>query len=111
MGFIISFLVSGVAVYITARLLPGISISSFTTAVLVALVLGVLNAVIKPVLTIITFPVTLLTLGLFTFVISGVVVILASMLVPGFRIENFLWAILFSLVLSIISGILHALVP
>lgn len=107
MNILINLLISGLAVFITAYLLPGSHVDSFFTALIVALVLGIANAVIKPILFILTLPITVLTLGLFTLVINALMIELASWLVKGFRIDNFLWALLFSLVLSLINSILH----
>ncbi|MEN9327483.1 MAG: hypothetical protein RI947_291 [Candidatus Parcubacteria bacterium] len=109
MGLIIKLLVSGLAVFITAYLLPGVIVDSFVTALIVAVVLGIINTVIKPVILLLTLPVTLITLGLFTFVINALMILLTSALVDGFDVANFWWALLFSLVLSIVSWFLESL--
>ena len=80
--------------------------ASFTTAILVALVLGLLNTLVKPLLLILTLPITILTLGLFTVVIDIFVVLLASSIVPGFEVDGFINALLFSFVSAILSSIL-----
>lgn len=102
-------LINGIAVFVASYILPGVSIDSFQTAIIVAIVLGIVNAVIKPVLLFFTFPITLITLGLFTFVINGLMVLLVDYLVPGFRVDSFLWAIIFSFVISIVSSFLNTL--
>ena len=96
-----------VAVGIAAYLLPGISISGFFSALFVALFLGIVNTLIRPILILITLPINVLTLGLFTFVINAVLVLLASKVVHGFGVKGFWWAMLFSVVLSIIQYILN----
>lgn len=106
MGIIVRILINALAVAITAYLLPNVQLDSFLTAILVAVVLGVINTFIKPIITILTLPINLLTLGLFTLIINGVFVLLASNIVAGFTVTGFLWAIIFSVVLSIISSIL-----
>lgn len=110
MNIIINWIISGLAILITAYLLPGVHVVDFITALMVALVLGIVNAFIKPILIILTLPINILTLGLFTFVINAFLVILTMNLVKGFQVDGFLWALLFSLVLSVISTILRGLV-
>ncbi len=83
--------------------------ASFTTALVAALVLGIINAVIKPVLIILTLPINIVTLGLFTFVINAVLIMLTSLLVPGFKVDNFFSALLFGLLMSFINFFLHFL--
>ena len=103
-------LINAIAVFVTAKILPGVYIDSFVTALVVAVVLGVVNTFLKPVLLLLTLPVTILTLGLFTFVINALLVLLAAALVSGFQVKNLLWALLFSLVLSLVNSVLQSLV-
>lgn len=109
MNLIINVLVSAVAVLVTGRLLSGVTIDGFGTAVAVAIVLGIANAVLGPALLALTLPLNVLTLGLFTFVIIGGLVMLVPALVPGFRVESFWWAFGFALVLAFVNSGLHAL--
>ena len=109
MSIIIGWIVFSIAIYITAYLLPGIQIDSFTTALIASVGLGLVNIVLKPILLLFTLPLNLLTLGLFTFVINALLVMLAGELVPGFFVNNFWWALLFSLVVSVINGMLGSL--
>lgn len=102
-----SLLINGIAVYITANVLPGVSVDSFLTAIIVSVVMGAVNAFIKPVLFILTLPVTISTLGLFTFVINALMVFLVAAFVPGFHVGGFWSALFFSLVLSLVSSILR----
>ena len=104
MKIIIHLVLSAVAVFVTARILPGVTLSGFGTALVVAVVLGAVNAVLRPLLIILTLPINILTLGLFTFVIIGGMVELVSWLVPGFHVASFGWALVFAFVLWIING-------
>lgn len=107
---LISYLViNAFAVVVAAYILPGVHVDTVWTAVIVAAVLGVVNVLLKPVLVILTLPLTILTLGLFTFVINALLVLLTSYLVKGFQVGNFWWALLFSLVISVVSGFLNNL--
>jgi len=108
MKIIIHLVLSAVAVFVTARILPGVKLDGFSTALVVAVVLGLANAVLRPLLLILTLPINILTLGLFTFVIIGGMVKLTAFLVPGFQVANFWWALSFALVLWVINSFLHA---
>lgn len=111
MGLILQILVSSIAVYFTAWLLPGISVKSYGAAILVAIVLGVLNAIVTPVLQFLSLPITILTLGLFALVINALVIMLASWIMgDGFHVSNFWWALLFSVIVSLVSSILGSIV-
>lgn len=109
MNFILRLIVSALAVVIVAHLLPGVSIENYTSAILVALALAFLNTIVKPILTVLTIPITIVTLGLFLLVINALMIIFASELVNGFHVNGFFSALLFSLVLSICTGILNTL--
>ncbi len=99
-------LLTGVAAMLSAYILPGVTIDGFMTAIILAVVLAVLNAVVKPVLVILTIPVTVLTLGLFLLVINALIILLADSLIAGFDTSGFFAALLFSLVLSVITAVL-----
>jgi putative membrane protein len=108
MNFIVRIIVTAaVAFGLSYILRSGIQIDSFWTALLLALVLAILNAIIKPILIILTFPITIITLGLFLFVINALMILLTSHLVEGFKVNGFWWALLFSLLLSTISSLLY----
>ena len=109
MGLLFRILITAVAAYLAARFIPGVTISDAKTAILVALVLGILNAFLKPILVILTIPITILTLGLFLLVINILIIFLAARIVPGFAVEGWVAALLFSLVLAVISYILDAI--
>jgi putative membrane protein len=110
MGFLLHWLIRTIAVIITAYLLPGIRLSGFFAALVTALVLGFINAFIRPLLLLLTFPINVLTLGLFTFVINALVIMLTSALVPGFHVNGFFWALIFSLVLALVNAVLGFIV-
>jgi putative membrane protein len=106
--FLIKTLIIAAAVVLSSYFLPGVSVNRFTTALMVALVLSLLNYFVKPILILLTLPVTILTLGLFLFVVNAIIILLASKLVTGFHVNSFGWALLFSLVLSFFTYILAA---
>ena len=107
MKILIKWLLMTASIMITAYMLPGVSIQSFGTALVTALVLGLINAVLRPVLVVLTFPFTIITLGLFILVLNGLLVLLTSAIVTGFAVVNIWWAMLFSIVFSIVSFVLH----
>ena len=107
MGILINWVLSAIAIIITAYLLPGVHVNSLTAALITAVVLGIVNAVLKPILILFTLPLTILTLGLFMFVINALLILFVSALVPGFKVDSFWWAVLFSIVLSIVNSILQ----
>ncbi|SHM44373.1 phage holin family protein [Chitinophaga sp. CF418] len=109
MNFLIRLLVTALAAMLSAYLLPGVNIKDFTTALVLALVLAILNLLVKPILIILTLPATILTLGLFLLVINAIIILLASNLVKGFKVDGFWWALIFSLVLTVVSGIMHSI--
>lgn len=122
MNFIVKLLVSSIAVVITAYFLDGVTIGNnqffntgspelnkFTTAVLVAVVLAFLNTIVKPILTILSLPITFFTLGLFLLVINGLIILFADKLVDGFKVDGFWTALWFSIVLWFVHGILELL--
>lgn len=109
MNFLIRLLVSALAAMLTAYLLPGVKIDNFITALILALVLAILNVLVKPVLIILTLPVTVVTLGLFLLVINAIIILFAAKLVSGFKVDGFWWALLFSVVMTIINSFMHGL--
>ncbi len=103
MKAIIHWFVAALAIIIAAYLIPAVTVSGLITALVSAVVLGGLNLVIKPFLVLLTLPVNVITLGLFTIVINAFLVWLANLVVPGFHVANFGWAIVFAVVLSIVN--------
>lgn len=106
MRFLIRILVIAAVSFGLAHVLKGIHIDSFWTAIVFAAVLAILNIFVRPLLILFTLPVTILTLGLFLFVINAIVVMLASKFVDGIRISSFSWALIFSFLLSLITTVL-----
>lgn len=102
MNTLLHWLVSALAILVAAYLIPGVSITLIGAFVL-AVVLGLINITLKPILFILTLPITILTLGLFSLVINALLILLASALVPGFAVSGFWAALLFSIVLSLIN--------
>ena len=105
MTLIIRFLLNGLAVVLAAYLLPGVDIDGYGTALIVALVLSIVNIIVKPILIILTIPITILTLGLFLLVINAIIILMVDSLVPGFVVDGFWWALLFSLILSVFNSV------
>lgn len=99
------WLMSALSILIAAYLIPGVQISGLWAALVSAAILGLLNVVIKPILILFTLPINILSLGLFTFVINALIILLASSIVKGFLVGGFLNALIFSLVLTIISSL------
>ena len=109
MSGIVRFLLSGLAVLLTAYLLPGVHVEHYGYALLVAAVLAVVNFIIKPILIVLTIPITVLTLGLFLLVINALMILLVDSLIDGFRVDGFWWALAFSLILSVFNSLLSDL--
>ena len=109
MKLLIKLFIATLAVFLSAYLIPGVSVGGFQTAFIVAIVLGVLNVFLKPLLVLLTLPVTILTLGLFSFVINIALIYLAAYIVPGFNVATILAALLFGLLVSLISSFLNLL--
>lgn len=107
MPMLVKVFVSALAVLLAAYLLPGVSVDNFLAAVAVAVVLGLVNFFVRPLLVILTLPVTIFTLGLFLLVINALMVMLVAAVVPGFAVAGFWWALLFSLVVSAVSAFLN----
>lgn len=108
MNLIIRVLLTAVAVVILAYILPGVDVSGFGAAIIVAIVLGLLNAFIKPILVVLTLPITVVTLGLFLLVINALIILMANSFISGFTVDGFWIALLFSLLLSILQSILFS---
>ena len=106
MRFLTNWFVYALAIGITAWILPGVHLNGVFAALVTAAILGFVNGVLRPVLFIFTLPLTILTLGLFTFVLNALMVLLAAAIVQGFIVDGFWWAVLFSLILSVVIYIL-----
>ena len=110
MRFIVRIIITALAIVIASYILPGVKVDGGLTAVLVAAVLALLNTFVKPLLVILTIPITVLTLGLFLLVINALMILAAAEIVHGFHVSGFWSALLFSIVLTIVVSLLNALV-
>lgn len=110
MSIIISLLATMLSVGISAYLLPGVSVTGWGPLFWTAVVMAVMNAVVKPILQILTLPISILTLGLFSIVLNVLLIMLVDYFVAGFAIDGFIWAVIFSVVLSVVSSIVGTVV-
>jgi putative membrane protein len=107
MNIVLRIIISAVVAFALSYILSGVHIQSFVSALILAVVLGLLNIFVKPLLIILTLPITIFTFGLFLFVINALIILLAAKFVTGFRVDGFWWALLFSLLLSILTSFLY----
>lgn len=110
MNYIFKILLTAVAVLILAYILPGVEVDNYSTAIWVAFVIGLLFSILKPVLVILTLPVTIITLGLFLFVINAALILLANNWISGFSVSGFWTALLFSILLSFFESFLYKII-
>lgn len=106
MNIVMRIIFTSIVAFGLSYVLSGVSIDNFWVAIILAVVLAVLNAIVKPLLIFFTLPLTIVTLGLFLFVINALIILLADNLIDGFRVDGFWWALLFSLLLSIVNAVL-----
>lgn len=109
MKFIVKIIISAFAVMIASYVLPGVKVDTFTTALLVALVFSFLNTFVKPLLIVLTIPVTIFSFGFFLLVINALIVLLASSIIPAFHVAGFWWALAFSIIMTVAVSLLEAL--
>jgi putative membrane protein len=107
MNFIMRIVVTSIVAFGLSYILNGVHFDTFTSAIVLAIVLAILNAIVKPLLILITLPITVVTLGLFLFVINALIILLADSLIKHFHVDGFWWALLFSLLLSIVTSLLY----
>lgn len=110
MKLLIQLLLTAIVVLVLAEILPGAHVDTFTTSLIVAAVLALLNITVKPLLVFLTLPATLITFGLFLLVINAVIIMLIDWLISGFSIDGFWWALLFSFLLTLVQSILYSFV-
>ncbi len=110
MNYIFKILLTAVAVLVLAYILPGVEVDNYSTAIWVAFVIGLLFSILKPVLVILTLPVTIITLGLFLFVINAALILLANNWISGFSVSGFWTALLFSILLSFFESFLYKII-
>lgn len=106
LNILLQLVLGAIAVLIVQYILPGVAVSDFWTALVVAALIALLNMTVKPLLIILTIPITVLTLGLFLLAINAIMILLIAELVPGFSIDGFWWALLFSILLSLVNSLL-----
>ena len=109
MGLLLRILITAALVMLIANFLPGVTVESYLQSIYVAIILGLLNLFIKPIIVLFTLPVTILTLGLFLLVINAFIVLLCSNIVGGFHVESFWTALFFSIILSIFQSVVYKL--
>jgi putative membrane protein len=109
MNILIRILVTSLAAFAAAWLAPGVHIDQYSTAIVFALILGLLNFIVKPILVILTLPITIFTLGLFLLVINAIIILIAAHFIGGLHVSGFWAALLFSILLSIFTAVLHRL--
>ncbi len=110
MRILLKWVIMAAAVLIAAYFIPGVKVSSFFSALWVALFLGIVNLLLRPILILITLPINIVTLGLFTFVINAALILLASYVISGFEVGGFWWALLYGIVLSIVNYLLNLII-
>lgn len=111
MKLIIKLLLTALAVVVLSKILSGVSVEGYTSAVLVAIVIALLRLIVKPILILLTLPITILTFGLFLLIINAIIILMAGYFVGGFEVATIWWALLFSLLLSVFQSVLFSLLP
>jgi putative membrane protein len=111
MSILFHLVITAASLWVTTQLVSGVTVSSTQALVLAALALGIVNAVVRPILHVLSFPLTVITLGLFYFVVNGIAFGIAAAVVPGFEVNGVMAAILGALVLSVVSWLLHLVLP
>lgn len=109
MTLLLVWILNAVALLVVAYILPGITVASFGSALIAALVLGLLNTLVKPLLIVLTLPITIVTLGLFLLVLNALVFWFVGSILKGFQVEGFWWAVIGAIVYSLVSGLLSGL--
>lgn len=106
MGFLFKILITGLSIFISAKMLKGVEVKSFGVALIAALILLVLNMTLTPVLQLLSLPVTILTLGIFALFVNAAVILLTSKIVDGFEVKSILWALIFGIIQSVVASFL-----
>ncbi|WP_139855524.1 phage holin family protein [Aequorivita sinensis] len=111
MKLIVKLLLTALAVVVLAKILPGVAVEGYDSAVIVAIVIALLRLIVKPILVVLTLPITIVTFGLFLLIINAIIILLAGYFVDSFDVTTIWWALLFSLLLSVFQSILFSLLP
>lgn len=106
MKLVIHWIISAIAIGVAAYLIPGVHVATVLAALILAVVLGIINAFFKPIINLITLPINIVTLGLFSLVVNALLIMLAGMVVPGFTVDGFWPAFFFAIVLALVSAVL-----
>ena len=104
MNFIIRLLITAISAFLLSKILSGVHFDSFGSTIIFAILLGILNIFVKPILSILSLPITIITLGLFSFVINALMILLTDYFMSSMAVDGFLWALLFSILLSIVTS-------
>ncbi|KMQ68802.1 membrane protein [Chryseobacterium sp. FH2] len=109
MNLIIRLLVTAIVAFLLTKILPGVHFEGFATAIIFAIVLGVLNLIVKPILSLFGLPLTIITLGLFALVINAAIILIADYFIDGMVVDGFWWAFIFSILLSVITSLANSM--
>ncbi|MFC3158628.1 putative membrane protein [Chryseobacterium arachidis] len=109
MNLIIRLLITAVVAYLLTWILPGVHFTGFGGAIIFAIVLGILNLIVKPILNLFGLPLTIITLGLFTLVINAIIILMADYFIDSMAVDGFLWAFVFSILLSIVTSLANSM--
>ncbi|MBN9338253.1 MAG: phage holin family protein, partial [Chryseobacterium sp.] len=104
MNFIIRLLITAISAFLLSKILTGVHFNTFGSTIIFAIVLGILNVFVKPILSILSLPITIITLGLFSFVINALMILLTDYFMDSMQVDGFLWALLFSILLSLVTS-------
>lgn len=109
MNLIVRLLITAIVAYLLTKILPGVHFDGFSTAIIFAIVLGILNIFVKPILSLFGLPLTIITLGLFALVINAIIILIADYFIDSMKVDGFLWAFIFSILLSLITSVANSM--
>jgi putative membrane protein len=109
MNLIIRLLITAIVAYVLTKILPGVHFDGFSSAIIFAIVLGILNIFVKPILSLFGLPLTIITLGLFALVINAIIILIADYFIDSMKVDGFLWAFIFSILLSLITSVANSM--
>lgn len=109
MNLIIRLFITAIVAYVLTKILPGVHFDGFSSAIIFAIVLGILNIFVKPILSLFGLPLTIITLGLFALVINAIIILIADYFIDSMQVDGFLWAFIFSILLSLITSLANSM--
>ncbi|UOE39120.1 MULTISPECIES: phage holin family protein [Chryseobacterium] len=109
MNLIIRLFITAIVAFLLTKILPGVHFDSFSSAVIFAIVMGILNLVVKPILSLFSLPLTIITLGFFSLVINAVIILIADYFIDSMHVDGFWWAFIFGIVLSVITSLANSI--